>query len=293
MKPVATQPVEQHAPPVHLPSNIPPEKPASPTPAKNVITPSDVKPPTPAPVDETTTEDVSAVEKSPSKHSWGKPSAIIWIGNPPEDIRVMFPPGHREKIKDIRTAFGRGTNFPYALVYFHTMEEASAAIETLNHSKLKFGEEFDGPPRGNYPTRGGGSFSQGSYDARKSGGSDTENRGGFGRGGRGGRGGASSRGSGSVGSYSGRGGGSPAPGRGGSRGRGGPPSNLSKDMSSDNDKSEAALWQNDDKPAVPASDISETKPPATNPVPAPAEPPVTSAPSLGAQSSTAGESQSS
>lgn len=270
-----------------------------------------VKPPSPSPVDEpapTTTEDAAtapAAEKptttmSPSKPAWGKPTAQIWIGQPPEDIRGMFPPAHREKIKDTRTALARGSNFPYAIVYFNTVEESISAIQTLDHPKLKYGDDYDGPPRagGNYGSRGGGSFSQGSYDARKTGGSDTENRGGFGRGGRGGRGGSMSRG-GSTGSFSSRGSGSgsPAPGR-GSRGRGGSSvSSHQKDASFDND---AALWQNDDKPSVPAgaipsiattSDISENKPLTVSPAP-----PVLTQPSTstgGEQSSTAGESQAS
>lgn len=219
----------------------------------------------------------------------------------------MFTPTHRDKIRDTRTALARGSNFPYAIVYFNTVEDATSAIQTLDHPKLKFGDDYDGPPRsgGNYTSRGGGSFSQGSYDARRTGGSDTENRGGFGRGGRGGRGGTMSRG-GSTGSYSSRGSGtgSPAPGR-GTRGRGGSTvSSHQKDPSSDNDV--AALWQNDDKPSVPAgaiastaatSDISENKPLAANPAPPPSTQPPTSTggvpASLGAQSSTAGESQSS
>ena len=278
-----------------------------------------VKPPSPPPVDEsilaTTTEDSAiapAVEKptstmSPSKPVWGKPTAQIWIGQPPEDIRGMFPPAHREKIRDTRTALARGSNFPYAIVYFTTVEEATSAIQTLDHPKLKFGDDYDGPPRsgGNYVSRGGGSFSQGSYDARKGGGSDTENRGGFGRGGRGGRGGPMPRG-GSTGSFASRGSGSgsPAPGR-STRGRGGSTvSSHQKETSSDSNDA-AALWQNDDKPSVPAgaipstattSEISESKPlAASSTPPAPSQPTTSTggAPaSLGAQSSTAGESQS-
>ena len=282
--------------------------------------PQTVKPPTPPPVDEstlvTTTEDAAtapAVEKpavtmSPSKPAWGKPTAQIWIGQPPEDIRGMFSPSHREKIKDVRTALARGSNFPYAIVYFTTVEDATAAIQALDHPKLKFGDDYDGPPRtgGNYGSRGGGSFSQGSYDARKSVGSDTENRGGFGRGGRGGRGGPMSRG-GSTGSFSSRGSGSgsPAPGRGG-RGRGGSTvSSHHKESSSDNNDA-SALWQNDDKPSVPVgaipstattSEISENKPLDASPTPlAPSQPSTSTggAPaSLEGQSSTAGASQSS
>ena len=301
MKPVATQPVEQNISQVSLPTVSPIEKVvAPPAPAKNVVVPpSAVRPPTPPPGEEPTTttastEEASATEK---KQYFGRPTAQIWIGNPPEDIRGMFPTSHREKIKDIRTAFGRGTNFPYAIVYFHSVEEASTAIEAINHSKLKFGEDYtEGPPRGNYAGRGGGSFSQGSYDARKTGGSDNESgRGGFGRGGRGGRGG-STRGAGSTGSFSSsRGTGSPA--RGG-RGRGGgaPTYTGSKDLSaSDHDKSETPIWQNDDKPlsaaAVSGSEVSEPKPLAVNPIPAPPQPTATSVST--AHSSTAGgESQS-
>jgi len=299
VKPVATQPVEQNISQVSLPTISPIERVAAPpAPVKNVVVPLSVRPPSPPlgeepPTTATSTEEATTTTEK--KQYFGKPTAQIWIGNPPEDIRGMFPPPHREKIKDIRTAFGRGTNFPYAIVYFHSVEEASTAIEAINHSKLKFGEDYTDGPRGNYAGRGGGSFGQGSYDARKTGGSDTESgRGGFGRGGRGGRGG-NTRGAGSTGSFSSRGTGSPA--RGG-RGRGGgaPTSTGSKDFSaSENDKSETPIWQNDDKPvsaaAVSGSEVSEAKSLATNPIPAPPQPAATSVST--AQSSTAGgESQS-
>ena len=47
-----------------------------------------------------------------------------------------------EKIRDTRTALARGSNFPYAIVYFTTVEEATSAIQTLDHPKLKFGDDL-------------------------------------------------------------------------------------------------------------------------------------------------------
>jgi hypothetical protein len=313
VKPVATQPVEQ-ATHVPLPSITTNEKVAPPAPGKNVVIPTPVKPPSPAPPSEepTTEEAPATVEKSTvsaSKASWGKPTAQIWIGQPPENILEMFPPEHREKIKDTRTAFARGSNFPYAVVYFHSVEEATAAIETLTHLRIKFGEEYEPNRSGTYSSRGG-SFSQTSYDARKSvgGASDTDNRGGFGRGGRGGRGG-SSRGGPSTGSFSSRGSGSGSPAPRG-RGRG---SNASRDVSTtDNADPATGLWGSgsEERPPVvgvafpSTSDVNETKShEVDSPIPAPIPPPSTcttttsTAPaaqtSLGAQSSTAGDSQSS
>jgi hypothetical protein len=255
VKPVTSQPVEQHASQIPLPSVTSSEKVAALPPSKDVVAPPAVKPPTPPPpaADDGSTPSVSTVEPtatttSTATRGWGRPTAQIWIGSPPmEEVKDMFPQPHKDKIKHVRKANARGSNHPYAIVYFNSIEEAQAAIESLTHSKIKFGDDFasDHDRAGSYGPRGGGSFGGGNYPDRKSGGSDSEmNRGGFGRGGRGGRGGPGSRGGGpgSSGTYSSRGSGShsPAPGRGGSsaRGRGGvPPQHQPKDdTSTDNTK---------------------------------------------------------
>jgi len=311
VKPITSLPVEQHTTQVSLPAPAPSEKPAQPTPTKEsgLPAPQVVEPPAPATADEPATEETSTTDRpTPSNpKSWGRPTAQIWIGSPPDDIAGMFPAPHREKIKEIRTMYSRSSNFKYALVNFNSVEEATAAIETLSHAKVKYGEDYSnaegGQSRGQSFSRGGGSFSQGSYESRKPGGSDTEGaRGGFGRGGRGGRGGTT-RGStgGPAGTFGSRGSGSgsPAPLRG--RGRGGISSSQSKEVSGQtqewNDKPETKEpgWSNEEKPPVVGS-TSDDKP-SSPPAPTPSEPHSTTTaeatPSLGAQSSTAGgESQS-
>jgi Protein of unknown function (DUF2433) len=318
VKPVASQPVEQNVAQVALPTIPSHEKVVPPTPAKEVSMPLSVdESPTPVTADEPPPETFTAEKStaSPAKQ-WGKPTAQIWIGDPPDDVHSLFSSPHREKIRDTRTTISRGTNYKYALVYFHNVEDATAAIESLTHSKIKYGEEYssqDGRGRGGNFPRGGGSFSQSSFDSRKSGASDIEVRGGFGRGGRGGRGG-SSRGSTGTFSSRGSGSGSPAPARGGSmRARGGAFSSSSshqKEVAGDkqewSDKPETpeAGWPNEEKPPVPAtavstSDTGDAK--STNPAPAVTQPPPpastsTTAPaatSTGGQSSTIGDSHSS
>jgi len=205
----------------------------------------------------------SAYVERPQRSHWGKPTASVWIGEPPDDVTGMFTSPYKEKIRDVRVNVARGSNQKYALVYFNNVDDAAAAIETLNHPNLRFGHSqehsygeggrggrgsgFGG--RGSYSDRGGGSF-----DSRKSGGSDTEGgRGGFGRGGRGGR--AAPRG-GSSGSFSSRGSGgpgSPAPGRG--RGRG-CASSVTKDVSS-------TSAPEGDWPSAP-SEGTDQKPSSTN-----------------------------
>jgi RNA recognition motif-containing protein len=185
-----------------------------------------------------------------------------------EEVKDMFPQPHKDKIKHVRKANARGSNHPYAIVYFNSIEEAQAAIESLTHSKIKFGDDFasDHDRAGSYGPRGG-SFGGGSYPDRKSGGSDSEmNRGGFGRGGRGGRGGPGSRGGGgpgSSGTYSSRGSGShsPAPGRGGSsaRGRGGvPPQHQPKDDTSTDNTKEVDTTHSEATEAKPAGSPTTT-----------------------------------
>ena len=190
----------------------------------------------------------------------GRATAQIWIGSPPvDDIHSMFPPEHREKIREVSVHKPTDPNTKYALVYFNSVEDASAAIETLDHPKIKFGTEYVNRSQG----RGGGfssrgSYNQGSYESRKSGDSDR----GFGRGGRGGRGG-SIRGSGSSGPYS-RGTSSPGPTRGGpGRGRGGY-SHVSGDRQewTDRPDSKEASWPNEEKaPMPPAHDEHPSDPP--------------------------------
>ena len=188
-------------------------------------------------------------------------------------------------------------NNKYAIVYFHSVEDASAAIESLEHPKVKFGNDY--PPRGSQG-RGGsfssrGTYGSGSYDARKMGVSDSD-RAGFGRGGRGGRGGP--RGAGSSGSFS-RGSSSPGPSRGGpSRGRAGMSSasysrgEISGDKQEWQDKPEKdnASWPSEEKPpTAPSEDhhqSSSADPPTTTTT-------LTAAASTAGQSSTAGESQQS
>jgi hypothetical protein len=288
VKPTASQPLEQHATQVPLPTITPTEKVAPAAFGKDVVPPPAVKPPTPGTTDEAATNGKS-VHSDRKTGGWGRPTAQIWIGQPPEDIYAMFPSPHRENIKDVRRQLSRATNFKYALVQFSSVEEASAAIATLEHEhRVKYGEDYQvyDPSRGNSASRGTGF--QSSYDSRKSG-SDNEGRGGFGRGGRGGRGG--SRG-GSQGTFSSRGSGSgsPAPGRGGSmRGRGGAVSSSSqqKDVSGDKqewpekDTSKEAGWPNEETaPTVPT--LSDEKSGST------VENPVVSNP----VSSTAGDSSS-
>lgn len=306
MKPVVAQPVEQAQ--VSLPPPPPDEKPAAPPQSREPHpTPQIVEPPAPAPapVEESATEEPSTTDKpAPSNHkSWGKPTSQIWIGSPPDDISGMFPAAHREKIKEVRTLYSRASNFKYAIVFFNNVEEATAAIETLNHPRIKYGEDYSnaegGSTRG-HSGRGGGSFGQGTYDSRKSGGSDTEGtRGGFGRGGRGGRGGniRGSSGGGSSGSFGSRGSGpgSPAP-RG--RGRGAAPSKheVSGDKQewSDKPESKEAGWPNEERPPVVASTSDEkpSSPPAATPNEPHSAATADATLSTGAPSSTAGESQS-
>jgi hypothetical protein len=303
VKPVTTQPVEQNATQVPLPTPTPNEKAAPPAPAKEVVPPPAVRPPSPTappPADDTnstTPVTGSAADRSSAstgKQSIGRPTAQIWIGSPPDDVLGMFAPEHREKIKEHRSHVSRNTNQKYAMVYFHNVEDSTAAIESLSHHNVKYGDDYNqrsftdrSGGGGSFSSRGGGSFSQGSYDARKSGGSDNENRGGFGRGGRGGRG----AGRGGSTSFSGRGGSSPAP-RGSMRGgrSGGPGSQkeVSGDKQEWTDKPETkeAGWSNEEKPpTVPTtSDSAEASHPSNlNNAPA----------SSGGQSSTVGESQSS
>jgi len=175
---------------------------------------AEVKPPPP-----TASPSTSTRQQGP-----GKPNSQIWIGDPPADPRDLFAPQHREKIREYRSQTSK-IGQHYAIVYFYTVEDATAALESVDMSsglKVRYGNDFQDRPH--YSRSGGGdSFSgRGSYDTRKSMSSvDSENRGGVGRGGRGGRGGGgsiSSRGSGGPGTFGG-GRGSPAPrGRGGARG---------------------------------------------------------------------------
>jgi len=248
---VLSQPVEQNVTPVPI---RPQEK-------SLLVTGKEVtKPPTPTPV--AATEDTisapNVAERSASKPSFGRPTAQIWIGNPPTDeIPSMFRPPHREKIKDTSVHKAMDPHSKYAIVYFNSVDDASAAIETLEHPKVKFGNEYFKPSRGG---AGGGGFSsrgfnQGSYDSRKSTGSDPEGRS-FGRlprsGGRG-----SIRGGGS-GSFSPRGNGSPAPVRGGSsRGRGGYQQQQQREVVAD-----TKTWSEkpDQEPSWPSEEKSPTVP---------------------------------
>lgn len=264
VKPATSYPIEQNATQVPLPTITPTEKVAPLAPNKDVVAPPAVKPPTPA-----STDDHPNGKSDKAKQGWGRPTAQLWIGNPPEDIPSMFPSPHRELIKDVRRQSSRSTNFKYALVQFSSIEEASAAIETINHDhRVKYGEDYQvyDNSRGSYSSRGT-SFTQGSYD-RKSG-SDNEGRGGFGRGGRGGRG--STRG-GSSGTYSSRGSGSPGPGRGSMRGRGGAPSQQ-KEVSGDKqewpdkDIPKEAGWPNEEvAPTVPTTSDPEKSASSDTPV---------------------------
>ena len=297
---MTTQPVEQNITQVSLPS-IPSDR-MMPATTKDVSSPagtkSEVSVPqtasTPAPADEPATFPAERSSTSTRPHL-GRATAQIWIGSPPvDDIASMFPPEHREKIKDVSVHKPTDPNSKYALVYFHSVEDASAAIETLDHPKVKFGTDFSTRSQG----RGGsfssrGSYSQGSYDARKSGLSESD-RGGFGRGGRGGRGGL--RGAGSSGSFN-RGSSSPGPNRGvgPSRGRGGISSSYSqRDVPGDKQEwqnkpdNNDASWPTEEKAPVPPS--TEAQNPRSEPATA-ATATTTAASTAGA--STVGESHQS
>jgi hypothetical protein len=118
-----------------------------------------------------------------------------------EEVKDMLPQPHKDKIENVRKANARGSNHPYAIVYFNSIEEAQAAIESLTHSQIKFGDDFDHDRAGSSGPRGGASVGDGSYPDGTRGGSDSEmNRGGFGWAGSDGHRGPGSRGGGDTGS---------------------------------------------------------------------------------------------
>jgi hypothetical protein len=246
VKPVTAQPVEQNIAQVTLPS-LP--VPVHVTTSKELSLPttkSEISVPSATPGEES----IPTGPTPQGKPHLGRATAQIWIGSPPvDDIHSMFPPEHREKIREVTVHKPTDPNSKYALVYFHSVEDASAAIETLDHPKVKFGTEYvrSQGRGGSFSSRG--SYSQGSYDARKS---LSESDRGFGRGGRGGRGGM--RGAPSSGSYS-RGTSSPGPSRGTMRGRGG--SSYSRDVSGDKQEwqdrpeTKEASWPSEEKPPMP------------------------------------------